>query len=102
MRAAAIGGDGGGVDDRRPRLKMREGCLDKVEVGKNVGPKGPLELVARDFPDVILGVLFRGVVNQDIEAPKCFEGVAHRLSTYVFAPDVPCQGHAEAAFLLNL
>ncbi len=91
--AAAVGGDGGGVDDGGPFWEVGESGFGDVEHGEDVGAEGAFKLFGGDVGDGILGVLFGGVVDEDVEAAELLDGVfdgfaAERFVAYVAGDEV--------------
>src|ERR1700687_772699 len=97
MRTAPVCSHRSRVDDRASFREVLERCFCHVEEREHVGAEGPLELVGTDIFDVFLGMLFRGVVNQNIEAPEFLDGLLDSLFTKSLVADISCDGHAATA-----
>jgi hypothetical protein len=76
--------------------------LHEVKVREDVGSKRLFELPACDVANVILWMLFRGIVDKDVETAKSLNCAYDHLFADFFVADVARQKEALAAFLFDL
>ena len=67
---------------------MRENRFDQVKHGEDVGSKRPLELLTGYFLNVLFGMLFCGVVNEDVQPPEGLNRFLNNLFALSFVPDI--------------
>jgi hypothetical protein len=65
------------------------------------GLEGAFQLLLGDVPDVGVGVLLGGVVDQDVEAAELVEDLGHRGEAERLVADVAGDGDGAAAFRLD-
>jgi hypothetical protein len=80
---------------------MRQGCLGHEEHAKDIGLEGAPELFFGDVADVRVGMLLAGIVDEDVEAPKLFDGLRNGALAEILVADVAGDRDRAAAFLLD-
>ena len=72
-----------------------------IEIAENVRAEGALELCGADCGQAFLRMLFRGVVDHDIESPEFFDSSRDRLEAELLASDIARDQQAPPPGFLN-
>src|SRR5688572_30253553 len=100
MFAATISRDGSRVDDRAAFLQVRQRGSSQKEKREDVRAEGAFQLLFGDLQEIVGGMLFGGVVDDDVEAVESSEGLFHDLLAESFFADVAGDQQTFAAFFL--
>src|SRR5438067_3809202 len=80
---------------------MREGRLGQIEHSEDIGLEGAPQLLLGDVSDVLVRMLFAGIVDEDIEPAELIDGFADRELTDLLVADVAGNRDRPAPFLVD-
>src|SRR5690606_6938467 len=73
-------GDRAGIDDRGALAHVFQRGGGQVDIGEHVGAERAFDLLRGEVLGLFDGVLFTGVVDQDIQAPVGLDGATDQLA----------------------
>src|SRR5688572_4772794 len=80
---------------------MRKRRFDEVKKRKHVGAKSLLQLFGGNLEDTVLGMLLRGIVDDDIEMLKAFDRLCHNLLARCFFSYISSDQQTFTPFFFN-
>jgi len=80
---------------------MRQRRLGKMEHSEDVGAEGLHELLGRDVGEILSGVLFGCIVDEDVEVPERAQRLGYGAGAELAVADIAPEKQTAAAFGLN-
>jgi hypothetical protein len=78
-----------------------QGGFRHVEEREDIRAEGALELRTSDLGDVVLGMLFGSIIDQDVELSKLTYGVLHDLLAEMFIAHIASHRDTAPAFFFH-
>src|SRR5687768_2912598 len=101
MRTSSVRGDRRGVQNGVAFAQMTHRGLGQIEHRKDVRPERTLELLGRDVRDLLLRMLLRRVVHEDVEATEILYDTSDRALAERLVANVTRDEQAPATLLLD-
>lgn len=69
---------------------MRQGSLNEVEDGMEIGSESLFHLSCRDVFEAVLHMLLRSIINENVQPAEFTDGLVHGKLTESLLADISC------------